>query len=342
MSINEQPNYPTLLKLLQGKTPTMEQRVVEKVIYDATFLSKLPARVIKGTSYRYMVRDSLPLIKSTPYNMGVGLASVDYETRNAECYPYQGRVAIDKKLVNGEPELATRYTADLMAAHVRGALASLEMGIFYGKNRDVSGTPGLNDTIGDYMTISATGDNSTRTYGGASVWAVCLKEDMLHVVYGNSRTIAFGPRKEQDVPAPTPDGEPGVMPAYVWDFDFHAGFSQMDDFATGRIVNEGNDNPLSDKMLADLVNMFPTGHTPDVLVMTRSSRRRLQQQRAQTLGYVKKVSGSTAYADIPTDYEGIPIIVTDGLLDDETPDSIKALRDLKTLRPQYNQSNLIR
>lgn len=330
------PNYPTLMKLLQGKTPTMEQRVVEQVIYDAPFLSKLPARVIKGTSYRYMVRNSLPLIKSTPYNMGVGLASVDYETNSAECYPYQGRVAIDKKLVNGEPELAKRYTADLMAAHMRGALASLEMGIFYGKGRDDKGTPGLNDTIGQYMTLSATGNQTERTYGGATVWGVCLKDDMLHVVYGNSRTIAFGQRKEQDVPARTADGERGFMPAYVWDFDFHAGFCQMDAFATGRIVNESDENPLSDKMLAELVNAFPTGHTPDVLVMTRGSRKRLQQQRSAALTYVKKSSGNTAYADLPTDYEGIPIIVTDGLLENETKEAIESLRSLKELRPQLN------
>lgn len=336
----EKQNYPTLLKVLQGKTPTMEQRVVEQVIYDAPFLSKLPVRVIKGTSYRYMVRNSLPLIKSTPYNMGVGLASVDYETRSAECYPYQGRVAIDKKLVNGEPELAKRYTADLMAAHIRGALASLEIGLFYGKGRDDKGTPGLNDTIGDYMTYSATGDQESRVYGGATVWGVCLKEDMLHVVYGNNRTIAFGQRKEQDVPARTAEGEPGFMPAYVWDFDFHAGFSQMDAFSTGRIVNEGDANPLSDKMLSELVHAFPTGHTPDILVMSRASRKRLQQQRSAALTYVKKTSGGTAHADLPTDFDGIPIIVTDALLENETPEAIAQLRMLKELKPQFNTSLL--
>lgn len=337
--MSDKPNSPTLMKLLQGKTPTMEQRVVEQVIYDATFLSRLPARVIKGTSYRYMVRDSLPLISATPYNTGVSLASVDYHTNSAECYPYRGRVAIDRLLVSGEPEMAKRYTADLMSAHMRGALASLEMGIFYGKDRDSVGTPGLNDTIGDYMTISATGNHNERTYGGATVWGVCLRDDMLHVVYGNSRTIAFGGRKEQDVPAKTADGKDGMMPAYVWDFDFHAGFCQMDAFATGRIVNESAENPLTDNMLARLVNSFPTGHTPDVLVMTRATRQRLQEQRSQRFTYQKKSSGSTTYADLPTDFEGIPIIVTDGLLVDETPENIAALRAQKELRPQYNTDN---
>lgn len=334
-------NYPTLLKLLQGKAPTLEQRVVESVIFDTPFLEKLPARVISGTSYKQLVRTSLPLIQSTPYNTGVPLADVNYVTKNAECYPYKGRVAIDKMLVDGEPELAKKYTADLMNAHIRGAFASLEMGLFYGKGKDSRGTLGLVDTIGDYMTISATGSNSARTHGGASVWAVCLKEDMIHVVWGNSSTVQFGARTLQDVSQPTADGKPGYMTAYCWNFGFHAGLSQMDEFATSRIVNESDENPLTDSLLADLVNNFPAGHNPDIIVMSRGSRARLQKSRSQSLTYVKK-NGSSVYADTPTDYEGIPIICSDALMADETEENIAALRGLTELRPQYNTANLIR
>lgn len=338
----EKPNYPTILQLMQGAPATLEKKVLEGVIFDTPVISKLPSRVIKGIRYEQLVRTSLPLISATPYNTGVRPNNINYRTIDAKCYPYQGRVCIDKKLVHAEPEAAKRHTADLMKANVRGALASLEMAIFYGKGLDQHGTLGLNDLIGNYMTRSMTGNNKERTHGGASVWALNLKEDMLHLVWGNSRTLAFSPQKEQDVPMLTADGKPGMMPAFTWDFDFHAGLNQMDEFATARLVNESDANPLTDKALAELVNMFPSGHAPDVLVMTRATRQRLQQQRALSLSYIKKTSGSTPYADIPTDFEGLPIIVTDGLLVDETAEALAALREKTEITAEHDTNNLIR
>ena len=339
--MSDKPNYPTLMQVLQGTNQPIVSKVVDAVAFEAPFFSKLPARTISGISYKQKVRTSVPLIGAVPYNTGVPLISQNYEMVSAECYLYRSKFIIDKALLETDQKAAAALEADTMRGGMRGIMATLEFSAFYGKRFSPYGMHGLVDTIGDYMTFSATGDHSERVHAGASVWAVCLKEEMLHVVWGNSKAISFGQRREIDVPRNTLDGKEGLLPAVTRDVMFHVGMSQPDAYATARIVNEDAEHPLTDKLLADLVNTFPSGYTPDVIVMNRETRRRLQEQRAAVFTYQKKSSGSTPYAQIPMDFEGIPIITTDALLANETPENIEQLAKQTELRAKKNMMNLI-
>ena len=344
------PNYPTLAHVLQGTNQALVREVVEGVAFEAPFFNMLPSQIIGGISFKQKVRTSVPLISAMPYNTGVPLIAQNYEMRSAECYLYRSKFVIDKALLETDKQAAANLEADTLRGGMRGIMATLEFSAFYGKAFSPYGMTGLVDTIGDYMTFSAdpeckkssTDDASVeRKHEGASVWAVCLKPEMIRVIWGNSKAISFGNRREIDVPRQTIDGKDGLLPAVTRDVMFHVGLDQPDDYATARIVNESDAHPLTDRMLADLVNTFPSGYTPDVIVMPRSTRRRLQEQRAQQFGYQKKTSGSTPYAQIPTDYDGIPIITSDALLEDETEENIASLAKLTELRAKKNMYNLI-
>lgn len=336
--MTENKNLPTLANILQGVNIPYVKEIIETVLFEHPLFNQLPHKVISGVRYQQKARTSIPLFGATPYNTGVTATNSNYEMRSAECYPYQGLAIVDKKIVHADPQNAGSYMQHELEGKMSGILATLEISAIYGKAVSPFGMHGLVDSIGDYMTATATGDYNERVHGGASVWALNLKSRMMHVVWGNSKTIAFGGQKEQLVPMPDKDGKPGYMPAYTRDIDFHVGFAQMDEHATARLVNESAEHPLTDAMLADLVNRFPTGYTPDVLVMSRATRQRLQEQRAKQYSYVKKVSGHTAYAELPTDFEGIPIITTDALLPDETPEAIDALARKTELRVEYDKN----
>lgn len=333
---------PSLLDILQATPQIVERKTLESVIFDAPLLEKLPAKVIPGTSYIQKVRTEVPLFGPAPYNTGVQPFKGSYETRSGQCFPYAGLFAVDKKLVAAEPQNAANYMADEMRGGTRGLIISLEMSTIYGKAFHKEGAFGLVDTIGDYMTISATGKNDTRTHGGASVWAICGNADMLHTVWGTSKVLNFGAQREETIEQLTWSGTKGLMSAYVRDFICHFGFSQLDEFATARLVNESDANPLTDKLLAQLVNNFPAGHTPTLLVMSRATRARLQASRALSFVYPKPTAGNTPYAALPTEFEGIPIIVTDALLADETEENIAALAAQSSLAAVRNTSNLKR
>lgn len=334
----------TLAEILQhqgGANAQLERRIIEGVMYTAPLFSKLPARTINGTQYKQRVRTSLPLIGPTPYNTAPGSLNLNFEIKNAECYPYQAFFAVDKKLEHGHKEMFGDYAAQVMRSGTRGIMASLEFAAIYGKAFGMFGMHGLVDTIGDYMTISATGNHEERIHGGSSVWALCLTpDDGPTVIWGNGKSVNFGQRRESDVPMAKANGEMGSMPVYRWDVDFHVGMSQMADDTSARLVNESAKNPLTDAKLADLIENFPAGRTPDVLVMNRKTLSRLRQTRSQAVTHV--VKKGTTLADTPTEFDGIPIIVTDMLLDDETPENIAAIAARTELTMEKNLNNLIR
>ena len=76
--------------------------------------------------------------------------------------------------------------------------------------------------------------------------------------------------------------------------------------------------------------------------MSRATRARLQQSRAESFVYPKGTAGKTPYAELPTEFEGIPIIVTDALLADETEANIAKLATLSSISAIKNTSNLKR
>lgn len=89
--------------------------------------------------------------------------------------------------------------------------------------------------------------------------------------------------------------------------------------ALGRIYNltAQTGKGLTDSLVADLLAKFPVGYTPDALFMTRRSRAQLQKSRSAV---TTALTGSTplAYAPLPMESNGIPIIITDSITNTET------------------------
>lgn len=323
----------------------LDKQIVEEAIYAAPVFEKMPVKVLKGTEYKYQVRDSIPVIGPRPYNAGVEVLKSSYRTENAQCFPYDGKIEVDKLLADGDPEGPQALMAEEVVAHTKGTLFVLETALFYGDALSEFGMRGLRNTIADYMTQSldpAKNSEETRADGGASVWLLNMRPSHMSVLFGNSRTISFGPQKEQDVVRLTAEGEPGTMQAYIRHCTFHVGFVQKSIWAAARLVNESAANPLTDEKLADAMTMFPAGEKPTHIVMTSATLARLRKSRSSQLTYRKGQSGQTVYAETPTEFEGIPIIVTDALLVDETAENIAALGKKKhiTAADFLNTGNL--
>ena len=77
-----------------------------------------------------------------------------------------------------------------------------------------------------------------------------------------------------------------------------------------RDLTEDSGKGLTDDLLAQMVATCPVGYRPDVLFMSRRSRRQLQQSRTAT-------NATGAPAPTPIDHDGIPIVATDSITDTE-------------------------
>lgn len=319
----------TLADQMQRRgAPALDRKIVDETQHAAPLFSRLPSRVISGTVYRYLKRDTLPKIGPRPINAGVEAHKASYKSANAECYYYDGMIMMDKAIADADPAGRNEMMADEARATIKGTMFGLEQSLFYPQE---FGAPCLRQTIGDYMSMSANPDikdETAWTAGGASVWLLHIAEGALENIFGNSKTIAFGPVEKQNVQRPTgkvdSEGQPtyGMMEALIQHCTFWRGFVQKNVFAVGAILNESADHPLTDEMLAKAVDMFPASMRPNVIVMNPASRSRLRASRSKALSYRKGQSGQTAYAETPTEWDGIDILVTDGILSDETPEKI--------------------
>ncbi len=323
------PSIPvhTLLDVQKHNSTPLDTNIVEDVILDAPLISKMPARTIVGTTYSYLRRTSVPKNGFRPANAGVEVYKSSYEKRVGQCFIASGLIAVDKAVIAADARGPAALLAEESQGQTAATLFGMEQQLFYGKELDPDGYDGFAQCIGDYMTISA--DESKNVpdgefpESGASVWAVVLKHDKMEMLYGDNKGFAYGP--VQDGLINDENGKP--MDCKYRTMLALPGLTVKSEFALARLRNESKDHPLTDGMLAELVDLFPSGVTPDYLVMTRATRSRLRKSRSALLSYQKKTSGQTTSAETPTEFEGIPIITSDALLDDETPENIAAARD---------------
>lgn len=315
----------TLLDLMQRHgTPMLERKIIDETYLSAPLFNRLPSRVIAGTTYKYQKRDTLPKIGARPINAGADVHKAAIKTENAQCYFYDGRIEVDIALIMAEPDNKHQLMADNAKATIKGTMFGLEQALFYDTP---FGIPSLRSQLADYMAISANSsitDETAWTAGGTSVWLLHIDDDALQLNWGNHKTLAFGPIRDESVVRNKADGTSGMMQAKVQNCNFWLGFSQLNEFASGVILNISAANPLTDELLAKAVDLFPAAMRPNVIVMNPGARSLLRQSRSNALTFVKGRSGQTAYAETPTEWDGIPILVTDGILADETPANIAA------------------
>ena len=193
------------------------------------------------------------------------------------------------------------------ARHLASALAKLEAQVFYGTGTggDSAGFTGFMnntalDALSDALVIDAGGSTATTA---SSCYAVRWGSDDVAVV--TSDTISLGETVVQRVAGAT-----GWYPAYFTPASLWVGLQQGGIYSVGRIANltEDSGKGLTDDLIAALLAEMP--YTPNALVMSRRSRRQLQQSRTAT-------NPTGAPAPFPMEAFGVPIIVSEQLLNTE-------------------------
>lgn len=332
----------TLVDLAGRSADVLEKEIVEAIVPENKFLAAVPVKVISGTTYSYPVRTGVPKIRPRSYNAGVQSVKTSRSTHTAECYPYDGAIIVDKLLVDGDADGAS-YITDEANVIASAAFFGLSQDIIYGVKKGNLEIPGLINQLGDYMTISidsTKNTESTRADGGTSVYALKLKPQDMHLLMGKNKVISFGPTRIQDIAAVTDDGQDGHMEAYVKHCTFHAGFVLKNQLAAGRLTNIDDNHPLTDSALLNLLDMFDTFNRPTALVMNRKAAGQLRRSRTNSIQFHKD-DGSTIAGPV-MEFDGIPIIVTDAILDNETAANIAAAQaavEIK-LTDRLNTNNL--
>jgi len=305
-----------LLDIAKLNGRAKEIALIESVVTTAPELLAIGARTIKGTSYKTVDRTSIPTTGFTHANQGIAPSKSTFAVKTVECYIFRGAINVDKAVAMANEDGAAALTA--MESSGVGMSAGIEIGkqVWYGVDEDSKGFPGLRALCPAAMKHDAGG---TTANTGSSVFGVKFGPQFVQMIYGGGSVLTLPPFKEQSIT----DANGGQYDAYVSNLTAWIGMQCVHPYAISRLYNltEDSGKGLTDLKLNALFHKAPIGFKPDAWFMSRRSLRQLQDSRTVVLqgnGKSGTVGGDTGtIAPIPTMACGIPIIVTDNILDTE-------------------------
>lgn len=313
---------PTLMDIAIATGNDAAIGLIDETIKEHPELTAIMARPMKGRTYKTRVRTALGRVTGSFRDANEGTTPIKhrYENRTVETYILNPQFAVDKAVADSYPDGSAEYIATEREGIMEGELQGLATQFFYGTTSgNAKGFLGLIDSVTDAMTLDAGGTTAST---GSTVWAVRsgLKDVLWRWGDGGSLELT------QPVIIPNyidPNDSTKSYPAYFSYMQAYPGLQVGSIQSIGRIkdLTEDNGKTLTDALIAQLVALFPVGKPPTALFMTRRSRLQLQISRTVVLqgggaGNPSPVQGTVG--PLPTESQGIPIHVTDALLNTET------------------------
>lgn len=267
------------------------------------------AKTIAGLNYSTLIRTSVPTGSSfRSANNGVDPVKSGYENRMVSTYIFDKRFQVDKAVADRYEDGAAAYLALEASGVMEGGVQDLASQFYYGTDVNSLGFPGLMQAVHADMVVDATGSTAST---GSSVWFVKFgPKDVRHVVGVGGEFAMSEPRIETITGANSKQ-----LDGYVQTLLFYPGLQVGHRYACLRIkdLTEDSGKGLTDDLLGQALSTFMDKRKmrPDAAFLTHRSLRQLRESRTAT-----NVTG--APAPTPTEYEGIPLIPTDGLTNTET------------------------
>lgn len=309
--------------------------LVEENLTYAPELSIVPGRTIKGTNYRTVSRDTYPGVGFRAANGGVTYTKSTFLNRLHECFIFSANVRVDVAVAKAHEDGEDAYKAIEANGVMKQSLIDIGSQFFYGTSADALGFPGLNAmhtafetelTARSITTITKDAGGTTASTG-SSVYGVKFGNDGVQFIFGNDQGLTLGEWFQQMVN----DGTAGQdYLAHVASMNAWIGLQAANPYCIGRLKDATADSGkgVTDALLNELLSKYPVGYKPDVWFMSRRSAFQLQSSRSVVVSSgVPQITGKSgpllssgrdAFAPLPTEACGIPVVITDSLVDTET------------------------
>jgi len=294
--------------------------LVEESISAAPEMALFPVRTVDGTGFKTLVRTGLPTVDFIAASQGIPGSKSTFDNKHFDCSVLGGRIEVWKTVLDApENGPAQDIKANEATGVMEAALRKIGKQIFYGKTAlgSANGFPGLVSFVDSGMIKDATG---TTADTGSSVYFVKFGPRDVTLVMGKNGTMELSEFRVESLS--DADGNKG--PGEVADLASWIGLQQASKNSVVRIKNLTADSGkgLTDALIAAALDLFPAGVTPDAIFMSKRSRTQLQTSRSAVAsltltGKTGEKGGGSIHAPTPTEYEGIPIVATDSILNTE-------------------------
>lgn len=268
-----------------------------------------------GVVHKYVKETGAPVVGFRDVNAGRDLDSSDETGVSIDLKALDWTFQCDVLLANGYRRGKEAYLAKEGLRHIAATLLKFEKQVINGTAGvgDAAGFTGFRqattvDALADAMVVNAGG---TTAATASSVWGVRIAENGVCGVYKGPNGFEMEETViQQRVVNPGTDNK--TLPTYYTPGFAWLGVQVGSAYDIGRIANLTGDSGkgLNDALIYDLLSKYPVGNLPTHLLMSRRSLKQLRASRTAT-------NATGAPAPIPTEVEGIPIVVTDAIADTE-------------------------
>ena len=285
---------------------------ITDILDDAPLLKALAADVASnGTLHKYTKETGAPVVGFRAANAGRDLDSSIDTLVTVTLQILDASFLLDAALASayqrgGPAGLVAREAR----RHLRAAFFAAEKQIINGVISDSAGFVGLKaastiDALADTMVVNAGGDTAD-TCSSVYLLRSTPEGNDVQVIVGQGGELEIG--ETVSVQAKDGDGKsyPGLWTPIFSYLGLQVGSAQ----SVGRICNLDFDHTLTDDMIFQAIAKFPAGRQPTHIAMNRNSLEKLRDSRTAT-------NATGAPAPRPTEVEGIPIVVTDAILNTE-------------------------
>jgi len=317
---------PTLLDIAKLNGNDRVVGLIEENIKYSPEARLFPLRTVKGTSYKTGVRTGLPTTGFRNANEGQTPSKSTFTQRLIECYIFGGNVQADVAVAKAYEDGEAAWQMIEASGVMESAMRKLGSQIWYGVSTDAKGFPGIKaatafgatTSAGDVITINATGTTASTA---SSVYVVKFGVQDVQMIAGNNSTFELGDFYKQIVAGPVAGTS---YEAWVSALTSWFGLQIGNENAVRRICNltAETGKGLTDILMAQLEATFPVGYKPDAYFVSRRSNSQLQASRTVTLfGQATTRPNQPTIAPRPTEYNGVPIIESDSILNTDAIES---------------------
>jgi hypothetical protein len=281
--------------------------IIEEAVKNRQELVNIPSSTITGTSMELTVLTDLPTVTFRKYNGGSTPAKAKWTTKLFQTFPISIPVMVDSELVKAAKDPG-RFLQAQSTPVMEGVLKHVCSQLWYGTSNDALGFQGiLNQAETSATHVVDAGGSTAKT----SIWMFATGTEKLEFIWGNNMSISMGDGwKEETVTESTGAKWQAQM---NW-IKGNVGFRLANKNAAIRIKSVGTDSGkgATDALLySALTLMTSLGLDPTQIWMNPRSRDQWRTSRTATNADGKP-------APLPRDFEGIPVYVTNALLNSET------------------------
>ena len=296
----------SLLDVAKLNGADKEVGLIEEVLTSAPEVANFPYRTITGTSFSTVTRVSLPSVGFRLANDGVDPSKSEFVRKLVQAYIMGGRVEADKAVALAYEDGVEAYEMIEALGTMKSAMIEIGSQIWYGTDNETDGFPGIKAAlpftagVADGSVINAAGTTATTA---SSVYAVKYGAQDVILVGGNGSVPTLGEFRDETIVGENSKN----MPGRVADLIGWIGLQIGNINCVRRVANltAESGKGLTTDLLDDILNSFPVGVRPDALYMSRRSRLQLKKDLA---------TPERPTVSLPTEYDGVPIIATDSIL----------------------------